>query len=418
MLSHPLIRSLLNLRGNARACVYTEPMFGIPFGLYMPYMSVYMLALGLGDRQIGLLSSLGLAFQVIASAVSGAITDKFGRRLTLFISDLLSWSVPCLIWAIAQDFRYFLLAVIFNSLWRVSHTAWTCLMIEDAEPNQVVHIWTWVYIFSLCSAMFAPLAGLFVERYSLVPAVRGLFVFALILMTTKFLVLYYFSIETRRGVERRQVAANQPWLSLLGEYRGVLRDLFHARMTLIAAAMLLVVSIYQTVNSAFWSVLVTEKLHIPSEHIAIYPFVRALVMLTAFFFITPRLTPHDYPRPMGLGFIGFILSQVLLVLMPERNYLLLGLSAVLEALSAAMVGPMVESLLAVTMDPAERARITALVYMAVLLLISPFGWVAGQLSAVDRTLPFVFNIGLFGAGVALVWMARRIQPVRLVSGLD
>jgi hypothetical protein len=168
-------------------------------------------------------------------------------------------------------------------------------------------------------------------------------------------------------------------------------------------------SIYQVVNSAFWAVLVTEKLHIPSEHIAIYPFVRALVMLTAFFTFSARLTTHNYQRPVAFGFTGFIASQALLVLMPEQNYLLLGLSAVLEALAAAMIGPMIESLLVVTMDPAERARITAIIYMIVLLCTSPFGWIAGQLSSVNRALPFVFNIGLFLAGMGLVWLAGRIQ---------
>jgi MFS family permease len=169
LLSHPLFQTLRNLKGNPRACVYTEPMFGIPYTLFGPYVSVYMLALGLHDQQIGLISSLGLGMQIFTSLVSGAITDKLGRRLTLLISDTLCWSVPCLIWAVAQDIRYFLLAAIFNSLWRISHTAWTCLMVEDAEPDQVVHIWTWVFIFSLCSSMFAPLAGLLVFRFSLDP---------------------------------------------------------------------------------------------------------------------------------------------------------------------------------------------------------------------------------------------------------
>jgi len=47
MFKHPLIHTLKNLRGNARACVYTEPLWGIPFNLYSPYISVYMIALGM-----------------------------------------------------------------------------------------------------------------------------------------------------------------------------------------------------------------------------------------------------------------------------------------------------------------------------------------------------------------------------------
>jgi MFS family permease len=408
LLSHPLFQTLRNLKGNPRACVYTEPMFGIPYTLFGPYVSVYMLALGLHDQQIGLISSLGLGMQIFTSLVSGAITDKLGRRLTLLISDTLCWSVPCLIWAVAQDIRYFLLAAIFNSLWRISHTAWTCLMVEDAEPDQVVHIWTWVFIFSLCSSMFAPLAGLLVFRFSLVPTVRGLYLFAAVLMTIKFVILYVFSTETRRGAERRLEARGQSFLSLMGEYRGVFSKLLRARMTLVVVGLTLVMSIYQVVNSTFWAVLVTEKLHIPSADIAIYPFVRAVIMLASFFLITPRLTTLHFQRPVALGFAGFILSQALLIFMPERNYLLLGLSVAVEAVSAAMIGPMIESLLVVTMDAAERARLTAIIYMLILLFTSPFGWIAGQLSAINRSLPFVFNFGLFVVAAGLVWLASRL----------
>jgi MFS family permease len=410
MLAHPLFQSLLSLRGNPRAAVYTEIMFGIPFTLYAPYVSIYMLALGVTDQQIGFISSLGLAFQVVASLVSGALTDKFGRRRTLFAADMLSWSLPCLIWAIAQDFRYFVVAAVFNSLWRVSHTAWTCLMVEDAEPDQLVPIWTWVQIFVLFSGMFAPLAGLFVDWFSLVPTVRGLFIFAFVMMTAKFFILFRFSTETRRGAERRQEARGQSWWHLLGEYRGVFAVLIRSPMTLVISAMILVMNIYRTINGAFWSVLVTEKLLIPSQYIAIYPFIRSVVMLAVFFLLAPRLSHLNFRRPVMLGFGSFVLSQLLLVTIPPGSYLLLGLSAVLEAFSTAMVRPMIESLLALAIDPAERARITALIYMVILLLSSPFGWIAGQLSAVDRSLPFVFNTVLFAAGILLVWLAARLQP--------
>ena len=132
-------------------------MFGILYNLFMPFFSVYMLGLGVTDQQIGSIASMGLVAQVFTALISGAIVDKFGRRLTLFIGDLLCWSVPCLIWFAAQDVRYFIAAALMNSLWRISHTAWTCLMVEDAETRHLVHIWTWIMIFAFSSAFFAPL---------------------------------------------------------------------------------------------------------------------------------------------------------------------------------------------------------------------------------------------------------------------
>src|SRR5687767_9023694 len=122
--NHPLFQTLRELKGNPRITVLTEVMFGIPYNLFSLFASVYMLALGITDKQIGSLASLGLVVQIFSALLSGAIVDKFGRRLTLLIADILCWSVPCLIWAAAQDLRYFIAAAALNGLWRISHTAW------------------------------------------------------------------------------------------------------------------------------------------------------------------------------------------------------------------------------------------------------------------------------------------------------
>ena len=58
MRNHSLIRTLRSLTGNPRGCVYTEPIWGIPFTLYVPYVSIYMVALGLTDSDIGLILSI------------------------------------------------------------------------------------------------------------------------------------------------------------------------------------------------------------------------------------------------------------------------------------------------------------------------------------------------------------------------
>jgi MFS family permease len=364
-----------------------------------------MLALGLTDKQIGGLASLGLVVQIFSALLSGAIVDKFGRRLTLFVSDMLCWSVPCLIWAVAQDLRYFIAAALMNSLWRISHTAWTCLMVEDAEERHLVHIWTWIMIFAVCSAFFAPLGGWFVEHYGLVPAVRGLFLFGFIMLTAKFVVLYMYSHETVRGVQRMEETRRRSLVSLLGEYRSVFKQLLHSRPILAALSLMVITNIYTTINNSFWGVLFTSKLGFHNSEISTYVAVRSIVMTICFFLIGPRLTNmHRFQLPLWMGFIAIFISQLLLILMPPRAVPLLVASLMLEAVAASLVSPMTESLLALSMESDERARVSAMVYVALIVLISPFGWIAGQLSALDRALPFALNMFLFAIGIVIVWV--------------
>ena len=169
---HPLINTLINLEGNQKACVYTEPLWGIPYNLYAPYATLYMYALGVKDQQIGLLLSIGTVLQVFAALCGGIATDKLGRRKCTFIFDLISWSIPALIWTLSQNFWWFLAATIFNSLWQITSNSWNCLMVEDCPPNLLVSIYTWCTISGLLSVFFAPLAGILVSKATLIPAMR------------------------------------------------------------------------------------------------------------------------------------------------------------------------------------------------------------------------------------------------------
>jgi Na+/melibiose symporter-like transporter len=339
--------------------------------------------------------------------------------LTLLIADLLGWGLPCLIWAIAQDFRFFVAAAAMNSLWRISNTAWTCLMVEDAEERHLVHIWTWIMIFMVCSAFFAPLGGWVVERFGLIPAARGLYLFGFVMLSAKAIVLYRYSHETARGIQRREETRQRSLVSLLGEYRSVFGQILHSRPILSALSLLVITNIYNTVSGSFWGVLFTSKLGFTESEISIYVALRSIIMTIAFFLLGPRLTNlRRFRLPLWTGFIAFFASQLLLVVMPARAILLLVLSVALEGFASALVSPMTESLLAVSLESDERARVSAMVYVALIVLISPFGWIAGQLSAVDRALPFALNMALFAIGILLVWFIGRMKFVPASSQSD
>jgi MFS family permease len=408
LLHHPFIQSLLQLKGNARGCVYTEPLWGIPFNLYAPYVSVYMLALGLTDSQIGLLASIGLGFQVFTALLSGAITDKLGRRRATYIFDLLSWSVPTLIWAFSQNFWYFLVAAVINSVWRVTMNSWSCLLVEDTDPELLVDIYSWIYIAGQVVAFVAPLAGLLIHQFGLVPAVRGLYFLAFIMMTIKFIATNAMTTETRQGLKRMEETRHQSLPSMMGEYRGVVSQILRTPATLITLGLMLVVSIFFTVNNTFWAILATEKIHIPEQHLALFPFIRSSVMLIFFFTIMPRLRHLHFRNPMLIGYAIFIVSQALLLITPEKGYLLLGISVLLEACAIPLASTLMDKMVVLTVDPQERARILAILYVIVIIFTSPFGWIGGQLSEFNRLLPFVLNLGVLAVGAFLVYLAGRL----------
>jgi len=413
--NHSLITTLRSLTGNPRGCVYTEPLWGIPFNLYAPYVSIYMLALGLSDTQIGTILSISWGFQIIMALVSGVITDKLGRRLTTLIFDILAWTIPALIAALAQNFWYFLAAGIINSLWRVVHNSWACLLVEDAEPHQLVDMYTWIYIGNQLVGFVAPLAGVLIGIFSLVPTMRGLYTFGAVMFTLKAIITYRMTEETAQGKVRMQETRHQSALNVLSEYKGVLRTLLRTPQTLYTAGIMLVVTISTLISGSFWAIIVTEKLHIPAQNLALFPLLKSAIILSFFFVVMPRLNKMHYKLPLAIGFLGFVASQLMLIAAPVGGYLFLIVSVVLEACSFAAVSPLTDQMVALTINPQERARILSILYVGIILLTSPFGWIAGTLSARNKDLPFILNIALFAAGAVLAYMAGQASQKRLAA---
>jgi MFS family permease len=413
--NHSLFATLKSLRGNPRGCVYTEPLWGIPFNLYAPYISIYMVALGLSDTRIGLIVSISWGFQVIFALLSGVITDKVGRRRTTLLFDILSWAIPALISAVAQNFWYFLAAGIINSTWRITMNSWTCLLVEDAEHDQLVDIYTWISISNQLVGLIAPLAGVIIGIFSLVPTMRGLYAFAAVMFILKPVVTYWMTQETAQGKVRMQETHSQSVFDLLREYKHVVRDLVDTPQTLYTAGITLVLSITTLISGNFWAILVTEKLHIPAQNLGAFPFVKSAIILSFFFVVMPRIAKLHYKLPMVSGFLSYIASQVILITTPAQGYFFLIISAFLEACSFAVISPLVGEMTVLTIDPKERARIQSILYVGVILLTAPFGWIAGTLSGLNKDLPFILNIVLFTIGAALAYVAGEASQKRVAS---
>ena len=408
---HPLIETLVGLRGNERACVYTEPLWGIPHSLYIPFFTVYQHALGVSDSQIGALLSLGMVLQVLSSLIGGILTDRFGRRWITFVMDIVSWSVPVLIWALARDFRWFFVAALFNGLWQITNISWTCLMVEDCDQGKLVHIFTWCTICGLLSALFAPLSGLLVQDAGVVPAMRILLMITFFMMTVKFTILFLLSHETRMGVIKMRETRKIPILRQFKEYRRLAAIMFRTPGNWQVLSFLVLQNIALTVLGSFFALYATLSLGMPESNLALYPIGRALIMLVFIFTVQTVMNRMHFRIPMMAGLAVYIISHVILLAAPKGNPVFLWLYVICEAIAFALVVPQKDSLLVRFVDPAERPRIVSLINIIMIGFSAPFGWLAGELSQMNRSWPFILNIVLFAGCFLIVARLREKEAV-------
>jgi len=406
---NPTLASLKTLKGNPRYCVLTEPLWGIPWALYAPFFTLYMFSLGLEDADIGILISIGMFMQMFTALLGGVLTDKFGRRITTFFADIISWSIPVLIWAFAQDFRWFLVAVIFNSFWQVSGVSWQCLLVEDAPQDKIVQLYNLIYIAGLLAVFFAPISGYFIGVFSLVPVMRVLFGITFVSMTVKFVILQVYSKETAQGETRIKETANVPMGRLVMEYGGVLKKVIKTPATWRVLMLITLVNIQQLTSSNFFALYVTQDLDLPQQFLAVFPILRAAIMLVFFLGVQDRLNRFPQYAVMLAGLGLYVGGFMLLVMTPPGMIFLLVIFTGIDACAAALFLPRRDALLIQNVEPGERARIMSLLTVIMLGVSSPFGIIIGRLSGMDRRIPFVVCIGLFILMSVIVSMERKTR---------
>jgi MFS family permease len=409
-ISHPLWKLARSLKGNQRALVYLEPLWGIPYNLFAPYATLYMFALGVKDTQIGLIASAGMIFQILFSLLGGVVTDKLGRRLTTVIFDMIAWAVSCLILAFADSFTDFLIAAAINAVLRIAMNSWVGLLAEDAKKEQIVGIFTLIYICALGAAFFSPLSGVLVEKYGLVPTMRVLYLLMSFIMVIKIIIGYFLTSETSVGLVRMQETKHLSILHSLGQYGEVIGHILKSPATLTTLGLMLVMSIVGVVNGTFWTLYAAETIGIQKGYIAVFPFIKSIAMLISFFTVIPKVHTNRFRRPMFFGFALFAASQILLLAVPPKGFFLLTVSIVVEAFAVSLISPLLDSMQIVMVNPQERSRIISLIYVMVIALSSPFGWIAGLLSSMDRRLPFVLILALLSVGFLLTFLAKQPSP--------
>ena len=406
---HPLIQVLGRNKGNPRTLVLIEPLWGIPYNLIAPFATLYMYTQGVTDVQIGLILSITMVVQVCFSFFAGILADKLGRKTTTMMGDFFGWGLACLVWAASQNFWLFLLAALLNCFEQINQTAWYCLLIEDADQRDLVGLYTWINIGGLVAIFFAPISGMLVSANSVVPVLRVLYLLFALTMMTKCFITYKFCHETRQGQVRKAETKGVSPFRMLGEYRQLIPMLLKNRAVVKAVAVAVLLYIANVVNTNFFSLYVTQRLGLSDNYLALFPILNAGVMLVFMVGIQHKLNALKFRAPLWAGLALYAVGALVLLLSPVGGLGFVLLNVFLTAVAASLVNPRKDALLQLNLDPQERARLNALIMASTVALSSPFGYLAGWLSSMDRRLPFGFMILLFLLAMAVVGRIKEPQ---------
>jgi len=420
-----LVSILFKLKGNQRACVFTEPLWGMSVNLCLPYASIFMLVLGIRDSGIGLIMSLGLLTQVGTGILSGLITDKYGRRRTATIFDLAAWSVPCFLWFIASfmtgraTFYLFVTASIINAVRQIAENAWDCLLVEGAERELIPKVYSLIQTASNLSVLIAPVAAVLIAKTSIIIAMRILYLNGCVLMTTKTILVYVLSHETAIGRRKMEESKKTNLGVLLSGYVRVIKQARQSKATMYALTLTAIGSAIAVIPDTFWPILVTQKLMVPISFIPFFPMARSLLGILFYLTIIHRVSgTQSFRTPLLLSLGIYLLGQGLVAAIPaplgsvpgQGVYVALVVCVVADSFGVSMLAMLTEALIALVVDSEERSRIMALQRTAVMIFVAPFGWFGGMLSNLSRSLPFCLTSVLIMIMIGLTLWYYRHEP--------
>lgn len=399
------------LRHNPRTSLKLIPLWSIPFFMYNSYAVLYASHMGVTAMQLGVISSVSFGIRFVAAFFAGTVINRFSRKRVMVLFDILSWVLPCAIWAVSRNFWYFLAAGSLNSLGALSGIASSCIYIEDTDPRQKLFFFRMNETINAISGMFSLLAGLLVLLYGIVPAVRGLYVAGFFGSAAMAALKGVFITNNRYGmIERQERILKGAVKDFMESFRyfGKKPSLYK----LLAQSLLF--SFAQALTDVYYLLYLTRNLGISESVVSIIPFANAVVALIFLNFLLPILAGG---KGNSVGIIIHLAGTAVLLAASlfTGSFALVLVNSLLWAAGKAYLNPVINSKIANEIEESRRATIMSSVNAVSMIFLLPAGLIGAMLYNAGAVLPFclVFLIYLAALALQLARSRRREPPPHL-----
>lgn len=398
----------MSINRNARVSITVDPLFTIPITMFMTYQSIYMSRLGLSAEEIGYIASIGLLAQLLNSFYAGIITNKFGRKLTLFIFDTISWCVAFIVWAVAKNFVTFLIAAILNAFVRVAEVAWRCILVDDSAPEERIKIFTFQNVVFVIGGMVVPVGGLLVSKYGVITATRIILVIGCIAMLVAIIVRHFYLTETSVGLEMMKRASGQDHNPMKDIVEAVKYIVSHKENFILLIIMVLN-NFQYILKSTYYNLYLTSYLKVSDKIVSIFPGLSAIVTLVALYAVLPKLANIDNRKALLYGLIVVSASNLVFIFTPPLGFVVLIISIFLGAIGVAIMGPYLDTCWANSIEDDKRANVISYSTIFITVISIPAGTIGGYIYTLNSVMLFVliFILTLIMSFLAFLLILHR-----------
>lgn len=409
-----LIDQLMSLSGNAKWAVICEPFWAIANALYVAYAVNYKKEIiGPNSENLGVLLgtlvTIQMIVQVISSFAGGVLIDKMGRKKSFLVFEFVANVLSVFILAFAQNFWWFAIAGAFLGCWQINSNAWNGLITEDCPPKEIPTAFSGIAMVQLAATFLTPISIVLVNRFSLVPTIRGVYLFAFVLQLAKVVVQIVYMKETKQGIKRIAETKDIPFFKMFTGYGRIFKIIFTTPVSRLLLILVVTLGLNSIIIGTFFYDFATARLKIPAASLGYIPMIRAVISLLFMFIAQSKINEKSHKTVMSLGLVIYAIAFACPILFQNFSWVGAILYILFEAVGHAFVYPRKESLLFLYVDKTERSRVYAMLHMIALAITSPFGTIIGYLSDMDRLYPFLFSILVSIACSVFVFFSKAEQ---------
>ena len=403
-----LLPSLTDLPRNARNAIRMEPLWGVFGVVVLYYAPLYMSGVGLSSTQIGLLGSFTLACSFGFQLLAAPITNRLGRRRTTLIWDVISWSLPMVVWAFAHSFAAFALAAFLSASGRIVAVSWSLLLIEDVEERQQARVFGIINLINAFAGLLTPIIGLVIASRGVVATLRVYYLLGAVGMTVMFVWRNALTQETRRGEAAMQEHRDlNPWQSLIRTPQ-LVRTLGR-RPGLKGVVAFYVLTVFAEQMSLFQILFFSGVLGFGARAVSLVPVATAITTILMYSLVLRRLSAVSAERTLVFTRVLGLLGAAALLLIPAGNLSALLLVVSLLAGATFLTQTYRDAVLFSHLPQQGTADLYSAVQTLTLLVSVPAAGLAGAIfSAHPRTL---FGV-IAGLNVVLLLLALNLHRAR------
>jgi len=402
------LRSLF--KGNILILTVSRVLWSMSDALVLPYLSLYILALGGDKPTIGWVNAMGSLAACLLYPIGGYIADKSGRAKFVGISTLLYVS-SFLIFSFAPSWQWIALAVTYQNIVLFYMPALNAIMADSIPPGTRGRLYALTIAIPNAVRIFTPyIGGLLIARMGLVPAMKMgyLFSFGMGLMVA-FLRLRYLkeTISDTEGIGKNVVKILvEGYSNVLGSVKWTFQNIRgYAIVSMIMAFM-------GSIVLPFWVVYATEIIALTEYQWGVIMLWAGLVKTVLSFYIGGIVDRIGSKKCFLITYAIAIPGMYLFTMVPGfwstmALYILLVVSSAFMWIASSVY-------LADSIPRDTRGRVMAGLGSGMSTGVVGGGYASGFLVFIPMTIGNLLGGYIYDANAAYPWI---IQSIMLTVGL-